>query len=53
MQTDELIFEEKLDKSVAISELFDILDSCSARQVGIITDIVKATKISFDKYERD
>ena len=53
VQTDELLFEVKLDKSVAISELSDILDSCSAHQIRIITDIVKATKISFDKYDID
>ena len=53
VQIDDILSEDRPDKSAAIAELSEILDSCSARQVRIITDIIKATKISFDKYDID
>jgi len=31
-------------------QLAEMLDTCSAKQVRIITDVVRATKISLDKH---
>lgn len=33
-------------------ELADTLDRCTAQQLRILTDIVKAAKISLDKYQQ-
>lgn len=50
VQTDDLLYEQKLGKSKAISELSETLDSCSSQQVRIIVDTVKALKISLDRH---
>jgi len=49
--SDELLCDNLVSaKQIYISEIADILDKCNNTQVRIITDLVKATKQSFDKY---
>lgn len=51
VSTDDILFDSTPDKSSYLNELSNILDSCSAKEVQIITDIVKSTKIALDKYK--
>lgn len=50
VHTDDLLSEAPLERNIAFNELSDLLESCSTQQIRIITDIVKATKISLDKH---
>ena len=50
VQANDLLNDEVSGRNTALTELSDILDACTEQQVRIIVDIVKATKISFDKY---
>ena len=51
VQTDELLHDTpKKDKTAIKGELEEILDSCSMQDIRIIEDVVKAVKISLDKY---
>ena len=51
VQTDDLLFDGKPQRKIATDKLDEILDTCTAKQVKIITDIVKAVKISLDKHD--
>ena len=51
IQTDDLLSDRPSGRSIAVSELEEILHTCSDVQVRIILDIVKATKTALDKYE--
>ena len=51
VQADELLFDRGSERSRLMAELSDTLDRCTARQLRILTDIVKAAKISLDQYQ--
>ena len=51
VQADELLFDRGSERSRLMAELSDTLDRCTARQLRVLTDIVKAAKISLDKYQ--
>ncbi len=51
VQTDAVIFGEKQEnKTLLKGELSDIIDSCNTQELNILMDLVKALKISLDKY---
>ncbi len=51
IQTDDMLSDEVSGKARAMDDLFDILQSCTAEEARIITDIVRSTKAAFDKYK--
>lgn len=53
VHTDDLLCETPLERKAAYGELDKILEGCSTQQMRIITDIVRATKISLDKHSSD
>ena len=52
VQADDLLFDRGSERSRVLAELADTLDRCTAQQLRILTDIVKAAKISLDKYQQ-
>lgn len=53
VQTDELLYDtSEISKTPIKEELASILDSCSTQDASIILDIIRATKISLDKYHK-
>ena len=51
IHTDELLHDTPQKNKTAIKgELEEILDSCSMQDIQIIEDVVKAVKVSLDKY---
>lgn len=51
VQTDELLYDiPQINKSSMKEEIIDILDSSSQRDMYILLDVLKAVKISLDKY---
>lgn len=50
IQTDDLLYDKNEKAGRSLDELMEILDQCSAKEVRIITDIAKATKIALDKH---
>ena len=50
VQTDDLLSDGISGRNAAIDELSGVLDACSTQQIRIITDTIKALKISLDKY---
>ena len=51
VQTDELLNDtSQKDKTVIKGELEEILDSCSMQDMHIIEDVIKAVKVSLNKY---
>lgn len=52
VQADDLLFDRVSERSRVLAELSDTLDRCTAQQLRILTDIVKAAKISLDKYQQ-
>lgn len=52
VQTDELLHDiTEQNKTPLKQEFIELLNSCSSQELSIILDIVKATKISLDKYK--
>ena len=51
VQTDDLLFDSKNNKTIAIQEIAETLETCDVQQAKIITDLVKATKVALDKYD--
>lgn len=50
-RADELLFgEQGLKTEPAAKEIADVLSRCSAKEMCIISDIIKAAKLSLDKY---
>lgn len=50
VNTDDLLSDTPESKrSTALSDIWNILDHCDSKQVKIISDIVKATKVTLDK----
>jgi len=51
VKADELLYDtSRLDKSTTKNEIIEVLESCTTRELLIILDIIKTTKISLDKY---
>lgn len=51
VRTDELLdSSSSASTSVALEEISSVLERCNAKQAKVIADIVKATKLSMDKY---
>ena len=51
VHTDELLYDEDIStRGAAIEEIVRILDSCTTQQIKIMEDILKATKITLNKY---
>lgn len=50
-RTDELLFANDLtERNAACNEILDLLDTCSTQPMKILLDILKAAKISLNKY---
>ena len=50
VRTDELLFEQSPDeRSAAVEEILRLLDSCTARQVRIIEELVRAAKSALER----
>ena len=52
VQSDDLLFDRGSERSRVLAELSDTLERCTSQQLRILTDIVKAAKISLDKYQQ-
>ena len=52
VHTDDLLVDGVTGRSIAISEISDILDSCTDQEIRIITDIIRSTKSALDKYNK-
>ena len=51
VRTDDLLGSRStMTTSAALEEIAGVLGRCSAREANIIADVVKATKVSIDKY---
>ena len=51
VQTDDLLFDHtRAGRNVAIEDLLSTLEDCSSQQIKVLSDIVKAAKISMDKH---
>lgn len=51
VQTDAIIYENpQINKTSINQELSELIDTCSANELHVIVDVLKATKISLDKY---
>lgn len=52
VQSDDLLFDCGSERSRVLAELSDTLERCTSQQLRILTDIVKAAKISLVKYQQ-
>lgn len=51
VRTDDLLFEcVKGGRNAQIEELISVLDDCSAHQISVMSDIIKAAKVSMNKH---
>lgn len=51
VRTDDLLYDEIFaERSSTIDEIVQTLDTCTAQQLKIIKNILKATKISLEQY---
>lgn len=50
VRTDDLLESNTITTSAALEEIAVVLDSCNAQEARVIADIVKAMKLSMDKY---
>ena len=51
VRTDELLSDGEVSaRSASIEEIIRILDTCTARQVKVLEDILKAAKTALNKY---
>lgn len=54
VQTDELLYDTPpYNKTGMKQEINELLDSCSTRETRILLDILKAVRVSLEKYEPD
>lgn len=54
VQTDELLYDiPQISKTPIKEEIIEILNSCSEQDLYILSDVLKATKISLDKYRNN
>lgn len=49
-QTDELLYDIPNGEAIARQGILDLLDACSAKELYILKDLIKAAKTSLDKY---
>lgn len=50
VSTDTLIHDNLPQKTSSITEINEILDSCSENELRVIVDTLKSLKLAFDKY---
>lgn len=50
VRTDDLLNSNAPTTSTVMDEIASVLEHCSAQQSKVIADVVKATKLSMDKY---
>lgn len=50
VKTDDLLYDTPNNTVKLKGEIIDILDSCTSKDLAVISDIIKATKISLEKY---
>ena len=50
VRTDDLLNDGFSTTDTALEEIADVLERCTASEAKIIADVVKATKLSMDKY---
>ena len=50
VRTDDLLSDRKTTASDALNEIAAVLEQCSFKEAKVISDVVKATKRSLDKY---
>ena len=51
VRTDDLLFDRmEAGRNAVMEELLSSLDDCSAQQIKVLSDIVKAAKLSMDKH---
>ena len=50
ISTDDLLRDIPSDRERTLGELASLLDSCSAQQLRVITEVVKSTKVALDKH---
>lgn len=51
VRTDDLLYEDSfITTSTAMDEIASVLERCTSSEAKVITDIVKAAKLSMDKY---
>ncbi|MBR5571786.1 MAG: helix-turn-helix transcriptional regulator [Oscillospiraceae bacterium] len=51
VRTDDLLFDHaEMGRNAVMEELLSSLGDCSAQQVKVLSDIVKAAKLSMDKH---
>ena len=50
VRTDELLGTPTTTTSTSLDEIAAVLERCTAQEAKVITDVVKATKLSMDKY---
>jgi len=55
VRTDDLLFDcTEAGKSAALDDLLSVFDDCSAQQIKVLSDIVKAAKTAMNKHlEKD
>ena len=49
VQTDDLLQYGLSERKICFQELAEVLESCNATQIRIITDVAKATKVALQK----
>ena len=50
VRTDDLLDEAAENTSICMNEIAETLEKCSAQEAKILLDILKAAKLSMDKY---
>ena len=51
VRTDDLLYDgTSAERSATVDEIVQILDTCTAQQLKIIKNILKATKVSLEQY---
>ena len=51
VRTDDLLYDSIfVERSTTIDEIIQILDTCTAQQLKIIKNVLKATKVSLEQY---
>lgn len=51
VQTDDLIFDKpRINRTAMTDEIVHLLNSCSLKDIYVLTDVIKAVKVSLDKH---
>lgn len=50
VRTDDLLFDSPSEKELSIKQLNETLETCTAEEVRVISDVAKALKVSFNKH---